>query len=44
MSCCSNPQIESSTYTDWCTSCGWVFSYLSNTESQDDDVIEWGDD
>jgi hypothetical protein len=28
MSCCDNPQIESSTYTDWCVNCGWSASYL----------------
>ena len=32
MSCCSNPDIQSSTYSDWCTNCGWAFSYLSNEE------------
>lgn len=32
MSCCSNPDIQSSTYSDWCTNCGWAFNYLSNEE------------
>ena len=28
MSCCNNPDIQSSTYTDWCNNCGWAASYL----------------
>jgi hypothetical protein len=26
--CCDNPDIKSSTYTDWCENCGWSYSYL----------------
>jgi len=33
MYCCSNPDIKSSTYSDWCENCGWAFSYLTNEES-----------
>lgn len=38
--CCNNPDIESSTYTDWCNNCGWAFSYLSGTESSFDPYEE----
>lgn len=40
MSCCNNPKIQSSTYTDWCENCGWCASYLNGyVESQDDSCI-----
>lgn len=41
MECCDNPQIESSTYTDWCTNCGWAGSYLVGySEGRDESLIE----
>jgi len=26
-SCCSNPNIKSATYVDWCENCGWTQTY-----------------
>ena len=45
MRCCNKPKIESSTYTDWCTNCGWSCSYLVDyAETQCDDLIEYETD
>lgn len=37
MSCCQKPNIESSTYADWCTNCGWSYSYLNNSNDENED-------
>lgn len=38
MSCCSNPDIKSSTYSDWCENCEWAFNYLSNEECEYEEI------
>jgi hypothetical protein len=32
MSCCKDPEIKSSTHSDWCTNCGWYYNYLTDEE------------
>lgn len=32
MACCRNPNIKSSTFSDWCVNCGWQYNYTDNTE------------
>jgi hypothetical protein len=33
MVCCNNQNIKSSTYSDWCTNCGYSFNYITNSET-----------
>ena len=32
VACCNNPDIQSSTYSDWCNNCGWSYDYVNNEE------------
>lgn len=38
--CCNNPEIKSSTYSDYCVNCGWQFDYINNEESYDSSNID----
>lgn len=40
MSCCKNPNIQSSTYSDWCVNCGWSYSYLNDSSNENEDLSD----